>query len=237
MRIIPAIDIIDGKCVRLSQGDFNKKTIYNDDPLEMALLFENYGIKFLHLVDLDGALEGFVKNMKVLERISTKTKLSIDFGGGINSVETANSVFDSGAQQITIGSLAIKKPEIFRMLLLKFGPDKIILGADVLNKQIKISGWKIDTEKSIFELINDFKADGLRNVMCTDIHRDGMMQGPSIDLYREIISFTDLNLIASGGISELNDLQELNKIGCEGAIVGKAIYEGKISLKEISALC
>jgi phosphoribosylformimino-5-aminoimidazole carboxamide ribotide isomerase len=234
MEIIPAIDIIDGKCVRLTKGDFEKKVIYNDDPLEVAKSFEGVGIKRLHIVDLDGANWQPLKNIKTLENISKNTSLIIDFGGGIKTAEDVGSVFKAGAAMISIGSLAVKDPVLFFQLINQFGAQRFLPGADVLLKKIKIHGWKEDTGIDVFDFITGIISKGIDQVFCTDISKDGMMEGPSIELYKEILSkFPSLHLIASGGISCFDDLIILKEIGCSGAIVGKAIYEGKISLQQI----
>lgn len=234
MEIIPAIDIIEGKCVRLTQGDYAQKKIYNEDPLDVALEFEDIGIKRLHLVDLDGAKEGKVINFKVLEKIVNKTKLKIDFGGGIKTNEDIHSIFEAGASIATIGSLAVKNKLLFFSWLKKYGTEKILLGADVKNEKIAINGWLETTKLSIFDFIKENMEQGIKNIFCTDISKDGLLEGPSIDLYKKImIEFPKINLIASGGVANLKDLDDLKKIGCSGAIVGKAIYEKRISLTEL----
>ncbi len=235
--IIPAIDIIDGKCVRLTQGDYSQKTIYNENPLEVALEFENIGITRLHLVDLDGAKLGKVVNYKVLEEIASKTKLSIDFGGGIKTDEDIDTVFSYGADLATIGSIAVKNKALFFSWIKKYGSEKIFLGADVKNEKIAIGGWLETTNIFIYDFIEENLNEGIKHVFCTDISKDGLLQGPSIDLYKNMLhKFPQLNLTASGGVSQLSDLEELKKIGCAGAIVGKAIYEGRITLKELRNL-
>lgn len=233
MKIIPAIDIIDGKCVRLSKGDYDTKKIYNENPLEVAKEFENYGIKFLHLVDLDGAKAKHILNQKVLENIAKNTNLQIDFGGGIKSEIDVELAFNSGANQITIGSIAVQNPEFCFGLIEKYGSDKIILGADCLNRKIKTSGWLEDSDLDVVDFIKKYQKKGIKNVVCTDISKDGMLQGPSTKLYEEILQNTEIQLIASGGISNIEDLKIMREIGCFGTILGKAIYEGKISLKEL----
>lgn|SRR6185312_3950302 len=234
MEIIPAVDIIDGKCVRLTKGDFEKKVIYNDDPLEVAKSFEAIGIKRLHMVDLDGANWQPLKNVKTLENIAKNTSLIIDFGGGIKTVENVEAVFNAGAAIISIGSLAVKDPALFFQMISEFGAERFLPGADVLFKKIKIHGWKEETGIDLFDFINGIISKGINQIFCTDISKDGMMEGPSIPLYKEIISgFPSLHLIASGGISCYDDLIILKEIGCSGAIVGKAIYEEKITLQEI----
>lgn len=237
MQIIPAIDIIDGKCVRLTQGDYNEKTIYNEDPLEVAKAFEGAGLSRLHLVDLDGAKAGSVKNWKVLETIASNTSLVIDFGGGIKKEADLKAVLDSGAALATIGSLAVKDPELFTGWLHQYGAEKFLLGADVKDEMIAVGGWLETTSVSVFNLIQQYAALGLKQVFCTDVSKDGKLLGPSIDLYKKIIArFPDLLFIASGGVSVVSDLEELAAIGCTGAIVGKAFYENRISLEELSRL-
>lgn len=234
MEIIPAIDIIDGKCVRLTQGDYSQKTIYNENPLEVALEFESIGIKRLHLVDLDGAKLGKIINYKVLEAIATKTSLSIDFGGGIKTDADIETVFNYGADLATVGSIAVKNKLLFFSWIKKYGADKLFLGADVKNEKIAIGGWFETTDISIYDFITENLAEGIQHVFCTDISKDGLLQGPSIDLYKNIINkFPTINLTASGGVSNTTDLIELKKIGCSGAIVGKAIYEGRITMNEL----
>jgi len=234
MRIIPAIDIINGKCVRLSKGDFSTQKIYNENPLEVAKMFQDYGVKHLHLVDLDGAKASHIVNYKVLENIASKTQLSIDFGGGLKSDEDLKIAFESGATQITGGSIAVKKPKTFKNWLQKFGSKKIILGADAINEKVAISGWLEESKESLVPFIQNYEKKGVSYVICTDISKDGMLQGPSFDLYQKILnSTTNIKLIASGGISTYNELPKLAKMGCEGTIIGKAIYEQKISMKQI----
>ena len=234
MEIIPAIDIIDGKCVRLTKGDFEKKIIYNDDPLAVAKSFEEVGIKRLHIVDLDGANWEPLKNLKTLETISKNTSLVIDFGGGIKTTEDVRSVFNAGAAMVSVGSITVKDPDLFSQWIANFGSEKFLPGADVLFKKIKIHGWKEETGIDVFDFINDIISKGIHQVFCTDISKDGMMEGPSNELYKDILSeFPSLHLIASGGISCFDDLIILREIGCSGAIVGKAIYEEKITLKQL----
>jgi phosphoribosylformimino-5-aminoimidazole carboxamide ribotide isomerase len=235
LQIIPAIDIIDGKCVRLTQGDYGRKTVYNDDPLDMAKQFEAGGLRRLHLVDLDGAKAGKVANWKVLETIVKGTSLVIDFGGGIKTEEDLQLVFDSGAALATIGSLAVKNETLFSAWLEKYGADKFLLGADVKEGKIAINGWLETTDIGITDFIGKYAAKGITQLFCTDVSKDGKLEGPSLDLYRQIrAAFPGLFFIASGGVSSMSDLEELEKIGCSGAIVGKAIYEGRISLAELS---
>jgi len=237
MRIIPAIDIINGKCVRLSKGDYTTQKVYHEDPLEVALQFEDFGIQYLHLVDLDGAKSKQIVNYKILEKIASKTKLSIDFGGGIKSTEDLKIAFNSGAKQVTGGSIAVTNSKLFESWLTTFGSDKIILGADCNNRNIATHGWQEVSKIDIIDFLNDYQSKGVQQTICTDISKDGMLQGPAIALYEEILSKTKMKLIASGGVTTLEDLKTLQNIGCEGAILGKAIYEGTISLKELSQLC
>ena len=237
MRIIPAIDIIDGKCVRLTKGDYDQKTIYNEHPLEVAKAFEAAGFQYLHLVDLDGAKARHIVNHKVLQEIASKTALKIDFGGGLKSNEDLKIAFESGAQQITGGSIAAKDPELFLEWLYLYGSDKIILGADSDEGYISISGWQEQLHIELFSFIKDYHERGVQYVIATDISKDGMLQGPALDLYRDILGENPIHLIASGGISSLEDVQKLKEIGCEGAIVGKAIYENKVSLDKLAELC
>lgn len=233
MRIIPAIDLIEGKCVRLSKGDYSTKKIYSENPLEIAKKFEYNGIKHLHLVDLDGAKSSHIVNLKILEKIASKTNLNIDFGGGIKSNIDIQSVFNAGAKQITGGSIAVKNPNLFLNWLKKYKNEKIILGADCFNRKIAIHGWIKKSEIDIIDFIKNFKNQGISYVICTDIQKDGMLEGTSNKLYNEIIKKTSIHLIASGGVSSIKDIYNLKKIGCEGVIIGKAIYENKISLKEL----
>lgn len=234
MQIIPAIDIIDGKCVRLTQGDYAQKKIYNEQPLEVARQFEDQGIKRLHLVDLDGAKAGTVINLGVLENIAAHTALLIDFGGGIKSDEDIVSIFEAGAAIATVGSIAVKKPEIFYQWLKDYGSEKILLGADVKGEKIAINGWQDETDLSVMDFLAEPISRGLKQAFCTDISRDGLLEGPSVLLYREIMTrYPGLYFIASGGVSSLADLIRLDEIGCQGAIVGKAIYENRIKLSEL----
>ncbi|MDN3667202.1 1-(5-phosphoribosyl)-5-[(5-phosphoribosylamino)methylideneamino]imidazole-4-carboxamide isomerase [Algibacter miyuki] len=234
MRIIPAIDIIDGKCVRLSKGDYNTKKIYNEHPLEIAKQFEAHGIEFLHLVDLDGAKASHIVNHKVLEEIASKTSLKIDFGGGLKTDDDLRIAFESGAGQITGGSIAVKQPDVFKNWLSKFGSDKIILGADANNEKIAISGWLEESDEDLIPFVQNYQKDGVQYVICTDIAKDGMLEGPSFDLYEKMLAqLPNIKLIASGGISTFDELPKLAELGCEGTIIGKAIYENKISLKQL----
>ena len=237
MRIIPAIDIIEGKCVRLTKGDYNTKKVYNENPLEVAKEFEANGISHLHLVDLDGAKSKRIINYKILEKIANGTNLQIDFGGGLKSNEDLKIAINSGAKQITGGSIAAKNRSLFIDWLQKYGGETIILGADCKDKMIATDGWIESSELELIDYIQGYEKEGVQYVICTDIAKDGMLQGPSIDLYKEVIQSTNIHLIASGGISNLQDLIDLKNIGCEGAILGKAIYEGKVSLKELRELC
>ena len=233
MRIIPAIDIIDGKCVRLSKGDYDTKKIYNENPVEVAKEFEDFGIQYLHLVDLDGAKAKKIINQKVIENIAKNTNLIIDFGGGIRSEEDLQKAFDSGAKKVTLGSVAVVNPELCLAWLEKFGAEKLILGADCLDRKIKTSGWLENSETDVVDFIKEYLKKGFREVVCTDISKDGMLQGPSTALYQEIIENSTIELIASGGISNIEDVQKMKEIGCGGTIIGKAIYEGRISLEDL----
>jgi phosphoribosylformimino-5-aminoimidazole carboxamide ribotide isomerase len=235
MEIIPAIDIMDGKCVRLTRGDFKKKIIYHNDPLEVAKSFEGVGISRLHLVDLDGAESQSPKNLKTLETISGKTALVTDFGGGLKTTGDVQSTFNAGAAMVNVGSVIIKSPGLFSEWINGFGAEKFLPGADVLDKKIKIHGWKEETGIDVFDLISELISKGINRIFCTDISKDGMMQGPSVDLYKEIlVKFPTLKLIASGGVSCFDDLLTMQQTGCDGAIVGKAIYEKRITLKQIA---
>ena len=237
MEIIPAIDIIDGKCVRLTQGDYEQKTIYNENPLEVAKAFEGAGLKRLHLVDLDGAKEGTVKNWVVLQQIAASTTLSIDFGGGIKQDKDLKIVFESGAAYATIGSLAVKQRYVFVSWLNEYCADKFLLCADVKSEKIAVAGWLETTDIDIFDFLNDYVEHGIQQVFCTDVSKDGKLEGPSLDLYKKVIQqFPSLWFIASGGVSSMDDLYELKSIGCAGAIIGKAIYEGRIQLKDLKFL-
>ena len=234
MRIIPAIDIIDGKCVRLSKGDYNTKIIYNEHPLEVAKEFEAHGIQYLHLVDLDGAKSSKIVNHKILEQIASQTKLKIDFGGGLKSDNDLRIAFESGANQITGGSIAVKNPTLFREWISKYGSDKIILGADANNEKVAVSGWLEESEEDLIPFIQNYQNNGIQYVICTDIAKDGMLQGPSFELYKKILNqIPNIKLIASGGISTFEELPKLAELGCEGTIIGKAIYENRISLKQL----
>jgi len=238
MRLIPAIDIINGKCVRLSKGDYSTMKIYNEDPLEAAKEFEAHGITYLHLVDLDGAKSKHIVNHKILEKIASNTNLKIDFGGGLKSDKDLEIAFESGAHQITGGSIAVKDPDTFKSWIKKYGSEKIILGADANNEKVAISGWLEESEELLIPFIQSYLKEGIKYVICTDIARDGMLQGPAFDLYKRILEETGsdgnkLNLIASGGISTFEEIPRLSELGCEGTIIGKALYEGRIGLKQL----
>jgi len=234
IELIPAIDIIDGKCVRLSQGDYDSKKVYNENPLEVAKEFEANGIRRLHVVDLDGAKSQHVVNHRVLDQIAGHTSLVIDFGGGIKTDEDLNIAFEYGASMVTLGSIAVKAPELFKSWLHRHGAEKIILGADVKNNRISVSGWKEESQQELMPFLTDYTAEGVNRVLCTDISRDGMLQGPSIGLYCEIMQkFPDMHLIASGGVSRLDDIIELAEVGIPAVVFGKALYEGRITLKDL----
>jgi phosphoribosylformimino-5-aminoimidazole carboxamide ribotide isomerase len=237
MRIIIAIDIIDGKCVRLTKGDFGTKKVYNEDPLEVARMLEDNGIKYVHLVDLDGAREKKIINYRTLEKIAARTGLVIDFGGGIRSDDDLRAAFDSGARQVTAGSIAATDGDLFLRWLLHYGNEKIILGADFRDRKVSVSGWAETIDIDITDYISGYYEKGVKYTICTDAERDGMLEGPATDIYREILEKTGINLIASGGVSEMKDLDELRETGCEGVIIGKAIYEGRINLKNLKDLC
>jgi phosphoribosylformimino-5-aminoimidazole carboxamide ribotide isomerase len=234
MRIIPAIDIIDGKCVRLSKGDYNTKVIYNEDPLEVAKAFEDHGMEYVHLVDLDGAKSDGIVNHRILEAIAGQTGLKVDFGGGLKKDVDVRIAFESGANQITGGSVAVKSPDIFLNWLKEYGSERIILGADAKNEKIAISGWQEASEEELVPFVEHYKNRGVQFVICTDISKDGMLKGPSFELYEKMLhKIEGLSLIASGGISEFSELPKLRFMGCEGTIIGKAIYENRISLKQL----
>lgn len=233
MRIIPAIDIIDGKCVRLSKGDYSTQKTYNENPLEVAKAYEDHGIEYLHLVDLDGAKSKHIVNHKLLESLANKTNLKIDFGGGLKSDEDLRIAFESGAKQITGGSIAVKDPDTFTAWIEHYGAEKIILGADVKGEYIATDGWLETSDQSLFDFLEHYQTKGIQHTICTDISKDGMLQGPSFDLYQKILSETEVKLIASGGISQFGELPRLAEMGCEGTIIGKAIYENRISLKQL----
>ena len=234
MYVIPAIDVIEGKCVRLTQGDYDKKKVYNENPIEVAKAFEDAGIKRLHLVDLDGAKAKKIVNYLTLEKIASQTNLRIDFGGGIKSDKDLHIAFESGAHQITAGTIAVKQSALFLKWVADYGNEKIILGADFKEGKIAVSGWKETSELELFKFIEDYNSNGIKYTICTDISKDGLLEGSAVKIYAELVkSFSDLNVIASGGVASIQELEKLEEIGCYGAIVGKAIYEGKISLKEI----
>jgi len=235
MDIIPAIDLIEGKCVRLSQGDYDKKTVYNNDPLEVALAFEDNGMTRLHLVDLDGAKAQHIVNYKVLERITSKTSLTVDFGGGLKSDDDLRIAFECGAAMVTGGSIAVKSREKFESWLSQYGGERIILGADVKDNKIAVTGWTESTQLDLMPFLEDYTQKGVKKVICTDISRDGMLTGPSIELYKDIMSrFPDMYLVASGGVSSVKDLYELSEAGIPAVVFGKAFYEGRITFKELS---
>lgn len=232
--IIPAIDLIDGKCVRLTEGDYTQKKVYHENPLEVAKAFEAIGVERLHLVDLDGAKAGKVINWKVLEQIATNTSLKIDFGGGVKHISDVTTILNSGAQWVTVGSIAAKQPLVFSEWIELLGADQFFLGADVKDEKITVGGWLETTELDVFSFIKNYKQKGINYIFCTDVSKDGKLQGPSIELYKKIIhQIPNVNLIASGGVSSNEDIDALKLIGCAGVIVGKAIYEGRLDLKKI----
>lgn len=234
MTIIPAIDIIDGKCVRLTKGDYSQQTTYNEDPLEVAQQFEDAGLQRLHLVDLDGAKAGAVKNWKILEKIAGKTNLIIDFSGGISTLKNVEITFGSGAAYAAIGSMAVKDEFTFSGWLMAFGADKFIIGADVKDEIIVIRGWTETTKITVFELIEKYKLKGVKDFFCTDVNKDGLLQGPATGLYKKILNqHPSINLVASGGVTSLEEIEELRQAGCKGAIIGKAIYENRIALSDL----
>lgn len=237
MRIIPAMDILHGKCVRLTQGDYATSKIYDAHPLEMAKRIESHGLKYLHLVDLDGARSKHIVNHEVLKDIASQTSLVVDFGGGIKSTEDVAIAFDNGASQVTAGSIAVEQPALFMEWVERYGPEKMILGADSRSRMIATHGWLAATGIDVIEFISGFVRQGVTHAICTDISKDGMLTGPDFELYTTILAATPIKLIASGGIHSMDDLEQLNQLGCHAAIIGKAIYEGFISLKELSTLC
>jgi phosphoribosylformimino-5-aminoimidazole carboxamide ribotide isomerase len=238
MKIIPAIDLIEGKCVRLTKGDYSTKKEYSSDPLDMAMRFADAGLTYLHLVDLDGARTGKVVNHKILEKIASKTALEIDFGGGIKSDESIRIAFESGAKKVTVGSVAVKNRELVKEWLGIYGSEKLILGADVKGEKIAISGWTETGDEYIFDFVREYQEKGLNTVISTDVDKDGMLEGPSFELYKKLLGeIENIDLIASGGIRDLDDLEKLKSMGMYGAIIGKAIYEGRIDLKDLSTLC
>ena len=234
MHLIPALDIIDGKCVRLTQGDYNQKKVYSEDPLEIAKKFAGAGVRKLHVVDLDGARAKQIVNYKILEVIATKTELDIDFGGGLKSSDDVRIAFECGARQVTIGTIAVKDPDLFLNWLEKYSAERIILGADFKDGKIAIHGWQEESEMELFPFIRDYLGKGVRYSICTDVSKDGLLEGSAVQIYKDIVKeFRELFLIASGGITSMDELEELRKIGCYGAIIGKAIYEGYIQLADI----
>lgn len=236
MKIIPAIDIIDGKCVRLSQGDYDQKKVYNENPLEVAKTFEGAGIRFLHLVDLDGSKAKEIRNAKVLDMIASNTSLKIDFGGGIRADEDIRIAFNAGASQVNLGSVALENKDLYGEWLKQYGSDKIILSADSTDRKIAINGWQEESKVDLFDLIREYQVLGNQYIVCTDISKDGMLQGIALDLYTELMkTFPGQKIIASGGVKDVEDVDAAAKLGMEGIIIGKAIYEGKISLKQLSA--
>lgn len=237
MRIIPAIDIIGGKCVRLSRGNYDTQKVYNENPLEVALQFQEHGLQYLHLVDLDGAKANTIQNIKVLANIASKTNLKIDFGGGIKTPLDLAMAFDHGASQVTMGSMAVRQPDIFTECLIRYGSDKIILGADCLNRKIATHGWIRESAIDVLDFVGEYVTKGISYVTCTDISKDGMMEGVASELYTEILSCYPVRLIASGGVSSFRDLRQLKSMGCDGVIIGKAIYEGRLTLNELRSIC
>jgi len=234
IELIPAIDIIDGKCVRLTKGDYDQKTVYRDSPAEVAKEFEQLGFKRLHVVDLDGAKSKHIVNVDVLRRITTETSLTVDFGGGIKTDEDIEKAFEAGASMVTVGSIAVTQPELFMGWLGKYGADRMILGADVRNGKISINGWKEDSTEDLLPFLRKYIDAGVRNVLCTEISKDGTLAGPAIDLYKQVMEvYPTLHLIASGGVSSIDDINALDRAGIPAVVFGKAIYEGKINLKEL----
>ncbi len=234
IELIPAIDIINGQCVRLTKGDYDQKTVYHDSPAEMAVDFEKIGFQRLHMVDLDGAKSKHIVNSKVLHEVTTKTSLKVDFGGGIKTSEDIRIAFDNGAAMVTVGSIAVTQPDLFLSWVEEYGADRLILGADVRNGKISINGWKEDSGEDLLPFLSKYVSAGVRNVLCTEISKDGTLQGPAIDLYQELMSaYPDIHLIASGGVSSIEDIKQLDASGIPAVVFGKAIYEGKINLKEL----
>ena len=235
IELIPAIDIIDGQCVRLTKGDYDQKTVYGN-PLDMAREFERLGYKRLHMVDLDGAKSRHIVNCPILQDIASATNLVVDFGGGIKTDDDMGKAFENGAQMVTVGSVAVTKPDLFEAWLRKYGPERMILGADVRNGKISINGWKEDSDEDLLPFLKKYVEAGVRNVLCTEISKDGTLQGPATDLYRRVMeAYPELHLIASGGVSAKEDIEALNDAGIPAVVFGKAIYEGKINLKELWA--
>lgn len=234
IKIIPAIDTIKGRCVRLTKGDYDTEKVYSEDPLQVAKGFEELGITRLHLVDLEGAKSGHICNSEVLRRVASGTSLKIDFGGGVKSDEDIELAFQSGANQVTGGSIAVSNPELFEKWMEKYGPEKMILGADVRNEMVSISGWKEDSDYHLFQFLENYQKKGVKTVICTDISKDGMLQGPAVELYQSVMKeFPDLQLVASGGVGNIEDVRILNEIGCWAVIIGKAIYEKRIDMNEL----
>jgi phosphoribosylformimino-5-aminoimidazole carboxamide ribotide isomerase len=237
IELIPAIDIIDGKCVRLSKGDYNTRKVYAENPVDVAMAYEDHGIRRLHVVDLDGAASRHIVNYRTLDLIASRTSLIIDFGGGIKTDEDLVIAFDNGAEMVTLGSVAVKEPALMQRWIEKYGQERIILGADVRDGRISTNGWKEDSPLELMPFLKDYTAKGITKVLCTDISRDGMLQGPAIDLYRQVMAeFPEMHLIASGGVSGIQDLEALQEAGIPAVVIGKAIYEGRISLQDLSRL-
>jgi phosphoribosylformimino-5-aminoimidazole carboxamide ribotide isomerase len=237
IELIPAIDIIDGKCVRLSKGDYNTRKVYAENPVDVAMAYEDHGIRRLHVVDLDGAASRHIVNYRTLDLIASRTSLIIDFGGGIKTDEDLVIAFDNGAEMVTLGSVAVKEPQLMQRWIEKYGQERIILGADVRDGRISTNGWKEDSPLELMPFLKDYTAKGITKVLCTDISRDGMLQGPAIDLYRQVMAeFPGMHLIASGGVSGIQDLEALQEAGIPAVVIGKAIYEGRISLQDLSRL-
>jgi len=232
--IIPAIDIINGKCVRLTQGDYAQQKIYNEDPVEVARQFAGAGLKRLHIVDLDGAKAGKLVNLAVLENIAAAVNMIIDFGGGVKKITDVENILEAGASMVTIGSLAVQQPEVLEEWLMEFGAAHFLIGADVLDEKVKISGWQEDAGINVFDFVGQLISLGVTNIFCTDISKDGMMEGPAVDLYKKILTqHPEINLIASGGVSNINDVIQLKEAGCSGVIIGKAIYENLVPLNPL----
>ena len=237
MRIIPAIDIIEGKCVRLTRGDFSTQKIYNEDPLEVAKEIEDNGIRYIHIVDLDGTRQKKIVNHRILEKIASRTSLDIDFGGGIRSDSDIEIAFASGAMQVTAGSIAVTNPDLVFLWLNEYGNNRVMLGADSKERKISVNGWQKQTDEDVLRFIQRYSNRGFTYAICTDVNRDGMLEGPATDLYRDILTEVKINLIASGGISSIRDIEEIKEAGCEGVIIGKALYEGRLKLSELRDLC
>lgn len=237
MRIIVAIDIIEGKCVRLTRGKFDTKKVYSENPVDVARQIEDNGIAYLHLVDLDGAKNKKIENLKILEKIAAKTNLKIDFGGGLRSYDDVLTILNAGARQVTAGSIAVTDQPLFLEWLKKLGQEKLILGADCINRKVFTNGWLESSDKDIISFISEYRSKGIKYSICTDIKKDGMLQGPSTKLYKDILESVDIKLIASGGISSLKDIEDVREVGCEATIIGKAVYEGTLTLKELGSQC